>query len=147
MSNASTPLHANGASAISINDLLKALCRVPTLTETKFEAFRCFYDEVSIGVRPLCDSGDTIIQMDGLHPTTHEAIFRAVEKLRSGPEKTAEAFWTEAFPSCDRQKDQIDAARRTVKLTYLIDPASQDNYSSGFRFENESVFPVKWMPM
>jgi hypothetical protein len=141
MDHAPTLLEANGASAVSLDDALKALCRDPILTESRFAAFRCYYDEVRLGVRPARHNGDAIILMNCLYPSTHESVVRAVEKLRSGSGKTAEEFWTETFPSCDKQ---IDAAWRTVKLTYLIDPASQDSYPSGFRFENESVFPVKW---
>jgi hypothetical protein len=141
MNRVPNPLEANGPRAIAVDDALKVLCRDPILTESKFTAFRYYYDEVRLGVHPGRLNGDTIIPIERSYPLTHGSVIQAVEKPRSRSEKTAETFWTEAFPSDD---NPIDAARRTVKLTYLIDPASQNSYPIGFRFENESVFPVKW---
>jgi len=143
MNLAPTPPRANGGSAVSLDDALKALCQVSTLTESQFAAFRQFYDEVRPEIRPPTYDGGIVIPINGIGLPTHESIVQAVNKLRSGCEKTAEAFWTEAFPPHVNQKN---AARQTVKLAYLIDPASQDDYPNGFRFENEPVFPVKWQP-
>jgi hypothetical protein len=138
-----TPPGANGGSAVALEDALKALCRVSTLTESQFAAFRRFYDEVRPEVRPPTYEGGIVIPINGIGLPTHESVVQAVNKLRSGCEKTAEAFWTEAFPPRVKQED---AARQTVKLAYLVDPASQDDYSNGIIFENETVFPVKWQP-
>jgi hypothetical protein len=137
------PPRANGGSAVSLDDALKALCRVSTLTESQFAAFRRFYDEVRPEVRLPTYDGGFVIPINGIGLSTHESVVQAVNKLRYGCEKTAEAFWTEAFPPCVNQEG---AARQTVKLAYLIDPASQDGHANGFRFENEPIFPVKWQP-
>lgn len=143
MNLATTSLEANDRStgSDSLEDALKALCRVCKLTEHQFAAFRQFYDEATQEARLLRYDDRIIIPIDSIGLPTHESVVQAVNKLRSSPEKTAEAFWTEAFPHCINQKD---AARQTVKLAYLIDPASQDDYPNGFRFENEPIYPVKW---
>lgn len=105
----------------SIEDALKALCRACKLTESQFTAFRQFYDEARPEARVVWDDGGTIIPIDGVGLPTHKTVVQAVEKLRSSSEKTAKAFWTEAFPHYETEK-QEDAARQTVKLAYLIDP-------------------------
>lgn len=124
----------------SVNDVLKSLCRVSELTKSQFTAFRQFYDEVQPTV-PY-DNG-TVIPIDNIDLSTHKSVVQAVSKLRSNPETTAEAFWTEAFPHYIHKQH---AARQTVKVAYLIDPTSQDDYPNGFRFENEPTYPVKWRP-
>jgi hypothetical protein len=136
-----TPPEAVGGSTVSLDDALKALCRVPELTESQFGAFRRFYDTVRPEVRSPKHEGGIVIPIDNIGLPTNESVVRAVKKLRSGCEKTAEAFSADAFP---HHVNQEKAVRQTVKLAYLIDPASQDDYPNGFRFENEPIFPVKW---
>lgn len=142
--NLATPV-GTGNDAESLENALKVLCRVNKLTETQFAAFREFYDEARPEVRLAQHDGGTVIAIDGIGLPTHESVVQAVKTLRSSSEKTAEAFWTETFPHCIIQ-NQKDAARKTVKLAYLVDPASQDDYPNGFRFENEPVYPVRWQP-
>lgn len=129
----------------SIEGALKVLCRVCKLTESQFAAFRQFYDEARPEARAVGHDGGTVIPIDGIGLPTHESVVQAVKKLRSSSEKTAEAFWTEAFPHYVYD-NQRDAAWQTVKLAYLIDPASRDHHANGWSFENETVYPVKWKP-
>lgn len=138
-------LEARSSGAVSLDDALKALCQVSTLKDSQFGAFRRFYNNVRPKAHLPSHDGEIAISIGGIGLPTHAHVVQAVNKLRSGCEKTAEAFQTEAFPNYKRNV-QEEAARQTVQLTYLIDPASQDNYPNGFRFENEPVFPVKWQP-
>lgn len=68
-------------------------------------------------------------------------MLEAVEKLRFGHDKTANAFSMETF---SHGVDQGIALRQTVKLAYLIDPASYRGYSNMSQFENDPNFPVEW---
>jgi len=139
---------ANGAGVVyTLDDALETLCRVPTPVKCQFEAFRRFYDEVcpEAHFRPIGD-GETVIPIDGVSLSTHASVVQAVTRLRSYG-KTAALFRTEAFPHCKPlARHQVDPVRQTVQLAYMIDPASQDDYPSGFRFGSEPDFPVKWQP-
>jgi hypothetical protein len=138
-----TPPEDNNGGTVSFDDVLKLLCRVSTLEASQFSAFRRFYDMVCPEVHLHKYDGEIVIPIDNIGLPTNESVIRAVEKLRSECEKTATTFSVDAFLSyVNRDK----AARQTVRLTYMIDPASQDDYPNGFRFENEAIFPVKWKP-
>ncbi|EUC40535.1 hypothetical protein COCMIDRAFT_30543 [Bipolaris oryzae ATCC 44560] len=137
-----SPPGAVDNSSVSLDDdTLKALCQVTELEKFQFRAFRQIYQDVGPGVRPSQYKGDVTINIKRLGLPTNKSVVEAVQKLRSGYEKTAEAFSAEAFPP-DVNKEI--ALQQTVKLAYLIDPASYDVHPKVFRFENEPVFPVKW---
>jgi hypothetical protein len=143
MNSATKPPGVSG-STVSLDEVLRTLCRVPTLTTSQFVAFRRFYDTVCPEAPHLVNShGGILISIDNIGLPTNESVIRAVGKLRTGYKNTVVTFSANTFPS---NVNQERAVRQTVKLAYLIDSASQDDYPNGFRFENEPIFPVKWRP-
>ncbi|XP_014554175.1 hypothetical protein COCVIDRAFT_28683 [Bipolaris victoriae FI3] len=141
MNSTQTPPDARGNTSVSLDDTLKALWRVAELEDFQINAFRQFYKVVVPEIPSSQHNGSIAIEIDRNGLTINERVIEAVEKLRFGHDKTANAFSMETF---SHGVDQGITLRQTVKLAYLIDPASYREYSNMSRFENDPNFPVEW---
>lgn len=71
---------------------------------------------------------------------THADIIEAVSSLRKNAILPKREFQDQAFGDADQLKEY--AARMTVKIAFLIDCASRDNFSDSYQLCGS--FPVKW---
>ncbi|EHK19534.1 uncharacterized protein TRIVIDRAFT_156525 [Trichoderma virens Gv29-8] len=130
----------SSSQATSIDDAVKALCKVAEPAEPQFVAFRRFYQEIT----HFDQIGDISISINKPGLTSHADVLQAVSRLKSQYKITLDEFQKDAFP--DRlPKEREKAVKTTVQLAFMIDPFSKDGFPMAYGMEND-VFPVKWLP-
>ena len=71
----------------------------------------------------------------------HEDVLHSVDVLRQSPRMMRRGFESRAFGESS-QVEQEHACRVCVKVSFMIDCSSKNDYSEGYRLSDE--FPVKW---
>ncbi|PTB63470.1 hypothetical protein BBK36DRAFT_1126198 [Trichoderma citrinoviride] len=133
----------------NINDVLKALLQTSEPSDSKFNAFRQFYHEITrLAYAPTgATSGDITISINPSGTSSHAAVLRSVSKLKSQCSEnfTLGEFQQDAFADY-HPRDKDRTTRVAVQLAFMIDPSSKDDFPMAYGIESEHVFPVKWLP-
>lgn len=133
------PIMSGNPPHATSDDAIKAICLSEELAKDQFVAFRQLYHEST----RLDHGADSVVTIDDYGLTSHASVLRTVTLLRAECHQTLDSFRHLAFPRCPPAEGER-ATRTTVMLAYAIDPSSRDDYSRGFKVENEDTFPVKW---
>jgi hypothetical protein len=116
--------------------IIQALCHSHQSTCIHYKAFLRFY------LSTCLERGNVFVPM---HPPifqTHSDIIGAIKVLRESASLSRESFQTLAFPASQDARERENATRTAVKVAFMVDCASKDDYSDGYQLSRP--LPVKW---
>lgn len=117
-------------------EIIQALCHSHQSSPVHYKAYLRFYTS-------------TCLERANAFVTTHLPIFQAhsdiigtVMVLRNNAALPKESFQSLAFPVAPNAHERDLASRTTVKVAFMIDCASKDDYSDSYQLSGP--FPVRW---
>jgi len=122
--------------------LLSVLCHLREPKPEEFSAFLNFYESRICSEEEL----DIALTITPSAIDSHQLIWEASAstRLKISSAKTKREIETELYPNAD-EAERHRYMRIIVQLTFLLDCASCDNFSSSFKRLNNEAFPTKWV--
>jgi hypothetical protein len=110
-------------------------------TNTAFKAYFDYYDSV---VCPF-QYGDTFVEVDSPAFQSHADVINYVKSLCNKPALSRDEFLATFLPMRDTMpKEKEYVAGVVTKVAFMVECASKDYYSEGFRGKSDGFRPVKW---
>ncbi|KAH8892974.1 hypothetical protein GQ53DRAFT_718575 [Thozetella sp. PMI_491] len=116
-------------------EIIENLCHLRSPSNRHHKAFLRFYTTTCL------ERGDIFVPINPPIFKAHSEVIEAVKTLRNSATSSKDAFQSLAFPTADALERDW-ATRTAVKLAFLVDSASKDDYSGGYQMGGP--FPVKW---
>ena len=121
------------------NAIIKALCHAVSSVSgasSSFEGFINFYN-ITCSIK----THDAILTINNPALLSHDHLLRSITDLRGRPQLTRGEFESLAFPEA-AQTERERVIRIAVRVSFMIDCSSKDDYSEGYQLSDR--FPVKW---